>query len=213
MLARRCTDLAEHHPAFRSVKFTPHDFRRIFTTELVNSGLPIHIGATLLGHLNIQTTRGYVAVFDEDVIRHYLAHLNERRRLRPDHEYHDVTSDEWNEFEEHFDKRKVELGTCGRPYGTPCQHEHACIRCPMLRVGPEMLTRLDDLESDLVTRRAWAQSEGWAGEIEGIDLTLQLLRAKKEDGQRRTRRPLVDLGLPKVGRSAPDSKKGQHLEE
>ena len=35
-----------------------------------------------------------------------------------------------NEFEEHFDKRKVELGSCARPYGTPCQHEHACIRCP-----------------------------------------------------------------------------------
>lgn len=104
---------------------TPHDFRRIFTTELVNSALPIHIGATLLGHLNIQTTRGYVAVSDEDVIRHYLAHLNERRRLRPDHEFRDATSDEWDEFEEHFDKRKVEPGACGRPYGTPCQHEHA----------------------------------------------------------------------------------------
>ncbi|MFD5469572.1 hypothetical protein [Streptomyces sp. NPDC127105] len=103
--------------------------------------MPIHIGATLLGHLNIQTTRGYVAVFDEDVIRHYLAHLNERRPLRPDHEYRDVTSDEWDEFEEHFDKRKVELGTCGRPYGTPCQHEHACIRCPMLQVSPKMISR------------------------------------------------------------------------
>ncbi|MFE2023064.1 tyrosine-type recombinase/integrase [Streptomyces sp. NPDC059499] len=68
MLARRCTDFVELHPEFRSVKFTPHDFRRIFATELVNSGLPIHIGATLLGHLNIQTTRGYVAVFNEDVI-------------------------------------------------------------------------------------------------------------------------------------------------
>jgi hypothetical protein len=42
------------------IKFSPHDFRRLFATELVNSGLPIHIGATLLGHLNIQTTRGYV---------------------------------------------------------------------------------------------------------------------------------------------------------
>jgi integrase len=29
--------------------FTPHDFRR-FATELVNNGLPIHIGAALLGH-------------------------------------------------------------------------------------------------------------------------------------------------------------------
>lgn len=197
MLARCCKDLAERHPAFRSVKFTPHDFRRIFATELVNSGLPIHIGATLLGHLNIQTTRGYVAVFDEDVIRHYLAHLNERRQLRPNDEYRDATSDEWDEFEEHFDKRKVELGACARPYGTPCQHEHACIRCPMLQVSPKMISRLDDLEADLITRRARAQAEGWAGEIEGLDLTLQLLRAKRDDTHRRTQRPTVDLGVPR----------------
>jgi site-specific recombinase XerD len=52
--------LARQHPAFKTVEFRPHDFRRIFATELVNSGLPIHIGAALLGHLNIQTTRGYV---------------------------------------------------------------------------------------------------------------------------------------------------------
>ncbi|MFJ9530822.1 tyrosine-type recombinase/integrase [Streptomyces cyaneofuscatus] len=58
------------HPGFKGLKFTPHDFLRIFITELVNSGLPIHIGAALLGHLNVQTTRGYVAVCDEDVIHH-----------------------------------------------------------------------------------------------------------------------------------------------
>ncbi|WP_345945452.1 tyrosine-type recombinase/integrase [Streptomyces albus subsp. chlorinus] len=196
MLARRCKDLAEHHPAFRSVKFTPHDFRRIFTTELVNSALPIHIGATLLGHLNIQTTRGYVAVFDEDVIRHYLAHLNERRQLRPDHEYRDVTSDEWNEFEEHFDKRKVELGSCGRPYGTPCQHEHACIRCPLLQVNAKMVARLDELEEDLTERRERAAAEQWLGEIDGIDLTLAFLRTKRDEARRLTHRAPVDLGLP-----------------
>ena len=52
--------------------------------------------------------------------------------------------DEWEEFEEHFDKRKVELGTCGRPYGTPCAHEHACIRCPMLASTRRMLPRPRD---------------------------------------------------------------------
>ena len=52
--------VAELSDAGIPVRFTPHDFRRIFTTDVVNSGLPIHIGATLLGHLNIQTTRGYV---------------------------------------------------------------------------------------------------------------------------------------------------------
>jgi site-specific recombinase XerD len=35
--------------------------RQMFATDLVNNGLPIHIGTALLGHLNIQTTRGYVA--------------------------------------------------------------------------------------------------------------------------------------------------------
>ncbi|MEU8804908.1 site-specific integrase [Spirillospora sp. NPDC048819] len=198
MLRRICDDLAEQHPEFRTVRFTPHDFRRIFTTELVNSGLPIHIGAALLGHLNIQTTRGYVAVFEEDVIRHYTAFLADRRALRPIDEYRDTTPAEWQEFEEHFDKRKVELGSCGRPYGTPCQHEHACIRCPMLHIKPKMLDRLVEIETDLLTRRERAQAEGWLGEIEGIDLTLTFLRAKREESQRLTRRPAINLGIPQL---------------
>ena len=65
-------------PGLPTTSFTPHDFRRLFATELVNNGLPIHIGAALLGHLNLQTTRGYVAVFDEDVVRHYQAYLDRR---------------------------------------------------------------------------------------------------------------------------------------
>jgi hypothetical protein len=30
----------EQHPAFRTAEFTPHDFRCLLATELVNSGLP-----------------------------------------------------------------------------------------------------------------------------------------------------------------------------
>lgn len=196
MLRRRCEEIAKDRPAFRELTFTPHDFRRIFATELVNSGLPIHIGAALLGHLSVQTTRGYVAVFDEDVVSHYQAHIHQRRQERSDGEYREVTPEEWTEFEEHFDKRKVELGSCGRPYGTPCQHEHACVRCPMLHVSPKMMARLDELEEDLLNRRQRAVSEGWAGEIEGLDLTLTFLRDKREETRRRTKRPTVDLGIP-----------------
>ncbi|MFE0055264.1 tyrosine-type recombinase/integrase [Streptomyces sp. NPDC059003] len=196
MIRRRCESLGETHPGFRDLHFTPHDFRRIFATELVNSGLPIHIGAALLGHLNIQTTRGYVAVFDEDVIRHYVTHLDNRRKIRPSDEYRPASTEEWDEFTEHFDKRKVELGSCGRPYGTPCQHEHACIRCPMLHVNPKMLARLDELEKDLLARRVRAEREGWAGEIEGLNLTLALLHSKRDESQRMARRPAVDLGIP-----------------
>jgi hypothetical protein len=123
--------------------------------------LPIHIGAALLGHLNLETTRGYVAVFNEDVVRHYQAFLDRRRQARPTDEYRDVTQPEWLGFEEHFDQRKVELGGCARPYGTPCQHEHACLRCPMININPKMLPRLDEIEDDLQARRNRAEHEGW----------------------------------------------------
>ena len=36
------------------------------------------------------------------------------------------------------------------------------------------------------------------GEIEGIDLTLTYLRAKRDEAQRLTRRPLLQLGLPRA---------------
>lgn len=191
-LQRICESIAQTDPAFADLVFTPHDFRRLFATELVNSGLPIHIGAALLGHLSLETTRGYVAVFDDEVVRHYQGFLHRRRAQRPAEEYKPVTDNEWREFEEHFDRRKVELGNCARPYGTRCQHEHACLRCPVLHIDPGMLPRLDEIETDLLTRRSRAETEGWLGEIEGIDLTLEFLRGKRNEAERAA----TFIGLP-----------------
>ncbi|GGU43045.1 hypothetical protein GCM10010289_74830 [Streptomyces violascens] len=197
MFARSCEELAESHRAFADMTFTPHDFRRLFATEIVNGGLPIHIGAALLGHLNLQTLQGYVAVFAEDIVANYQRFLNHRRSLRPEIEYPEVTPEEWADFEEHFDKRKVELGNCARPYGTPCNHEHACIRCPMLQVNPKMLPRLAEIEKDLLLRRKRAQEEHWLGEVEGIDSTLTFLRAKQAEAARLSKRPTTNLGIPR----------------
>jgi hypothetical protein len=144
--------------------------------------------------LSLQTTRGYVAVFNDDVIRHYQAHPRTAARHASAGRIPAAHGQEWTEFEEHFDKRKVELGTCGRPYGTPCQHEHSCLRCPVLQVEPRMLARLDEIEADLLNRRERAANEGRLGEVEGLDLTLSFLRAKRAHTQRFTRR--VQLGLP-----------------
>lgn len=190
--------LAVEHPELEGCHFTPHDFRRLFATDLVNHGLPIHIGAALLGHLDVQTTHGYVTVFQEDVIRHYQTHLAGRRAARPAREYRAATPTEWDEFEAHFDKRKVELGNCGRPYATPCEHEHACIRCPMLHVDPGMVGRLDEIHADLIHRRKQAETEGWLGELEGIDLTLQFLQGKRIEAQRIARFPTTSLGMPAI---------------
>ncbi|MFE7398774.1 tyrosine-type recombinase/integrase [Streptomyces sp. NPDC057557] len=107
------------------LRFIPHDFRRIFSTETVNGGLPIHIAAKVLGHLDLNTTQGYVVVYPEEVIRHYRYFVDQRRAARPGEEYREPTNAEWADFRDHFSLRKVALGTCDRPYGTPCQHDHA----------------------------------------------------------------------------------------
>ena len=156
---------------FRDISFRPHDFRSIFATELVNSGLPIHIGAAFSG---TSTSRPPAATSpcSTRTSSATTAFLAGRRAVRPAEEYRQATAAEWREFEEHFDKRKVELGSCGRPYGTPCQHEHACLRCPVLHMTRRCWPAWTRLEADLLTRRGRAEAEGWLGEIEGIDLTL-----------------------------------------
>ncbi|MGH3882622.1 MAG: tyrosine-type recombinase/integrase [Pseudonocardiaceae bacterium] len=115
-----------HDATGQPLRYTPHDFRRIFATEAVTGGLPIHIVARLLGHTNINTTQAYTAIFDDDLVRAHRAFLDKRRAIRPEAEYREPTTQEWREFQQHFQTRKLELGECARPYGTPCKHEHAC---------------------------------------------------------------------------------------
>jgi Phage integrase family len=71
-----------------------NQFRRIFSTETVNSGLPIHIAAKLLGHLDLNTTQGYVAVYPDEVIAHYRRFIDQRRVQRPSEEYREPTDTE-----------------------------------------------------------------------------------------------------------------------
>lgn len=146
--------------AGQPLRYTPHDFRRIFATDAVTGGLPVHIAAKVLGHHNLATTHAYLAVFQTELIQSYRAYLDNRRAYRPAAEYREPTEQEWNEFQKHFELRKLELGTCGRPYGTPCQHEHACIRCPMLRVDPRQHARLAEIARNLIDRIAEARANG-----------------------------------------------------
>lgn len=159
--------------------FTPHDLRRIFATETVNSGLPIHIAQHLLGHINLTTTQGYVAIYPEQVIRNYRTFIDNRRSIRPSQEYRDPTAEEWTEFEKHFTLRRVALGTCHRPYGTPCVHEHACVRCPMLQVDPGQLPRLQELETNALNRLNEAKQKTWLGEVAALEESLRHIREKQ----------------------------------
>jgi hypothetical protein len=65
----------------------------------------------------------------------------------------------------------------------------------MLHVQPDMLPRLDIIETDLLERRSRAEAEHWLGEIEGIDLTLKHLTEKRRHAQRLTAGP-IPLSMP-----------------
>jgi integrase len=168
------------------LRYTPHDFRRMFITDVVMNGLPPHIAQVIVGHSDINVTMGYKAVYPEEVIRAHLAFLARRRALRPTDEYRLPTDEEWQEFLGHFERRKVSIGTCARAFSTPCIHEHACVRCPMLWPDPVQEPRIIEIRDNLVARIAEAEREGWLGEKEGLQVSLAGAEEKLAQLERRS---------------------------
>ncbi len=179
------------------LRYTPHDFRRLFITDAIMNGLPPHIAQVIVGHHDINVTMGYKAVYPEEAIQSHLAFLARRRAQRPTDEYRVPSDEEWQEFLGHFERRKVATGLCGRAFSTPCIHEHACLRCSMHWPDPAQRHRIVEYRDNLIARIAEAEREGWLGEIEGLKISLagaddklaQIDRRAKPGGP-------VDLGMP-----------------
>jgi hypothetical protein len=184
--------------AGKPLVFTPHDFRRIFATEAIMNGMPPHIAQLILGHKDITTTMGYKAVYPDEAIAAHRAFIARRRALRPPEEYRTPTESEWQEFLGHFQRRKVELGDCGRAYGAACHHEHACIRCALLRVDPAQRDRLAEIRDSLLARIDEVREHGWLGEIEGLKVSLAAANDKIAhlDLLQSRRSATADLGMP-----------------
>ncbi len=169
-----------------ALHYTPHDFRRMFLTDAIVNGLPPHIAQVIAGHSDINVTMGYNAVYPEETIRAHLAFLARRRSLRPSEEYRVPNDEEWQEFLGHFERRKVSIGTCARAFDTPCIHEHACVRCPMLWPDPALRPRLVEITENLTDRVAEAEREGWLGEVEGLQISLAGAHGKLAQIDRRS---------------------------
>jgi integrase len=189
--------------------FSPHDFRRIFVTDAIMSGLPPHIAQVICGHKTIDTTIGYKAVYPAEAIEAHRAFIARRRATRPSEEYRTPTDEEWDAFLAHFEKRKVSVGTCARAFASPCVHEHACVRCSLLRPEPAQRTRLEEIRDNLHDRIAEAEREGWLGEIEGLKVSLAGTEDKlaQIDATLQRQAQAVHLGMPAfpdiAGRSVP----------
>jgi hypothetical protein len=188
------------------LRYTPHDFRRLFITEAIMSGLPPHIAQVIAGHRDINVTISYKAVYPEEAIQGHLAFLARRRALRPTDEYRTPTDEEWQEFLGHFERRKVATGTCGRAFGTPCIHEHSCLRCSMHWPDPTQRQRIAEIRDNLTARIAEAEREGWLGEIEGLKISLAGANDKLTQIDRRPQHPApTDIGMPTFARITNDA--------
>ncbi|HLK77346.1 MAG TPA: site-specific integrase [Streptosporangiaceae bacterium] len=187
-------------PAGEPLHYTLHDFRRMFLTDAIMSGLPPHIAQVIAGHRDINVTLGYKAVYPDEAIQAHLAFLARRRALRPTEEYRTPTEEEWAEFLGHFERRKVATGTCGRAFGTPCSHEHSCLRCAMHWPDPAQRSRIAEIRDNLTARIAEAEREGWLGEAEGLKISLAGAEDKLAQIDRRTRPATTDLGMPAQAR-------------
>jgi hypothetical protein len=123
--------------------------------------------------------------------------MSQVARARPTDEYRTPTDEEWQEFLGHFEMRKVATGTCGRAFGTPCIHEHSCLRCPLHWPSPEQRDRIAEIRDNLEARIAEAESEGWLGEIEGLRVSLAGAEDKLAQLDERARRATtINLGMP-----------------
>ncbi|MGW2989756.1 site-specific integrase [Streptomyces goshikiensis] len=190
--------------AGKPLRYHPHDFRRLFVTDAIMSGLPPHIAQLVCGHRNLNTTMGYNAIYPADAIEAHHAFLARRRALRPSEEHRTPTAEEWDDFLAHFEKRKLSVGTCARAFGTPCVQEHACVRCSMLRPDPSQWQRLVEIRDSLLDRIAEAERESWLGELEGLQISCLGAEGKlaQLDAEEARRAAVVDLGIPAFGRTA-----------
>jgi len=187
----------------QTLRFLPHDFRRLFITDAVMNGMPPHITQLVVGHQDINTTMGYKAVYPEEAINGHRAFIARRRALRPSQEYRTPTEQEWKEFLGHFQRRRVALGDCGRAYGTNCIHEHGCLRCSLLRPDPAQRPRLVQIRDNLRDRITEAQQKNWLGEVEGLHVSLAAATTKLAQlDELATRRNAVHLGMPTFTESA-----------
>lgn len=90
---------------------------------------------------------------------------------------------EWEEFEQHFLLRRVALGTCHRPYATPCVHEHACVKCRFLQVDPAQAGRLEDMTNNAQERLVEAREHHWLGDVSALEESLVHLRRRRDEAK------------------------------
>ena len=184
--------------------FSPHDFRRVFVTDAIMNGLPPHLAQIICGHKTIDTTMGYKAIYPAEAIEAHRAFIARRRATRPSQEYRTPTDEEWGRLPRPLrETHRIDRHLRPRLLH-PCIHEHAYVRCSLLRPSPAQRPRLEEIRDNLQARIAEAIREGWLGEVEGLQVSLAGAQDKlvQIDATLRKQATTTPLGMPSFGQIA-----------
>jgi hypothetical protein len=187
------TDHADGSP----LHYSPHDFRRIFITDAIMSGLPPHIAQInrrppgperdhgLQGRLSRRGDPGPPGVPGPPPV------LAAQRGIpRPHRRGMDRVPRSFRAPQGRYRHLRPRVRH-------PCIHEHSCLRCSMHWPSPAQRPRIAEIRDNLIARIAEAEQEGWHGEAEGLKISLAGARDKLAQIDRRSA-PAgpVTIGMP-----------------
>ncbi|MHB1010928.1 MAG: tyrosine-type recombinase/integrase, partial [Propionibacteriaceae bacterium] len=118
------------HSDGRPLALTPHDCRRVFASEHLNSNTPVHVIQALLGHATVNTVMIYAKLYPTQLVEEY------RRAMRG--LYGDVygpaanrapTDQEWAVFTANCSMRDMGTHMCALPTGEHCPRGLVCLGC------------------------------------------------------------------------------------
>ena len=157
----------------------PHDCRRMFASEQLNTNTPVHVIAALLGHTTLDTVMIYAKLYPSSLVEGY------RKALRG--VYTDVcgvgairrpSAEEWFAFSASCSLRDMGTHVCALPTGEHCSRGLVCLGCghaqPKRSALPVFRRMLTSHERALVRARNEREP---AGQVAARELEVERIRS------------------------------------
>lgn len=161
------------------LRLGPHDCRRIFATEHLNSNTPVHVIAALLGHAGLDTVMIYAKLYPDTLVEGYRTAMRGlyADTYQPD-ELPPPTADEVAAFTASCNLRDMGTHVCALPTGEHCSRGLVCLGChhaqPKRSAAPTFRRMITSHQRSLATARATGEP---AGQIAARELELQRLKS------------------------------------
>lgn len=166
------------HADGSQLQLTPHDCRRAFATEHLNSNAPVHVIAALLGHAGLDTVMIYAKLYPDSLVEGYRAAMRGLYgNFYTADDLGDPDGDEWAAFTASCNLRDMGTHICALPTGEHCARGLVCLGChhaqPKKSAAPTFRRMIASYTRALTRARETGEP---AGQLAARELEIQRLR-------------------------------------